>query len=232
MKTKAHFGSYVVLGFVILAFVGFSVLVPGLKQFATAGYVRTFILGFGGFAFAIYMALVIASVLLPIPSTAVIVAGGYVFGTTLGMILAWVSMIVGSSIAFFLIRWSGRPLLEKMVDAHHLKHFNAVFNRFGATAVLISYAIPLFPSDSVSLFLGLTRVSYSTFLFFVVVGHIPRLFIISSLGADFYTGFTVRSILLSLAALAFVFIVAYREKIHHMMVGGSKKGESKSNKKR
>ena len=217
MKTRHRVWGYVALGAVVLLLAVFSFIFPGLREFFTPDNLRAFILGFGVFGFFIYIVLLSLAVPLPIPSTPVVLAGGYIFGTPVGLILALVSMVIGSFLSFYLVRWAGKPVLEKLVDKHHIDHFNAVLKKRGNVAVLISYAIPIFPSDMVSLFLGLTSMGYHAFLSLVILGHIPRLLILIMFGSGFYSGFTVWTFVVIGAAIGFVLIASFRKQIRTWM---------------
>lgn len=213
MKTRHHLIGYAVLGPIIAAFIVLSFTFPSLRQFASVDYVRTFVLGFGILGFAVYMALVALSVPLPVPSTALVIVGGVIFGTPIGFILALISMLIGSSISFAMGRFGGRRLVEKLVDLHHLAHFGFVLEKRGLAAALISYTIPIFPSDAVSFIIGLTKISYRQFIMVASLGHIPRVLIIILLGADIAGGVTLKTLWVLLAAAAFVLVVLFRVRI-------------------
>jgi|TARA_Y100000310_G_scaffold234443_1_gene237393 uncharacterized membrane protein YdjX (TVP38/TMEM64 family) len=198
---------------VIAFFLSLVFIFPDLQKFASPEFIRFFVLSFGFFAFVAYVLLVTLAVPFNIPSTPVILAGGYIFGTVGGFLLSLLGMIIGSTLAFYITRLGGKPLLKRGVDPHHIKHFDTIFKKRGPTAALISYALPIFPTDAVSLFLGLTNMKYKLFFFLVLLGHIPRLLIIILLGSDLYTGFSMRTLIVLVAAIIFVLITIFREKI-------------------
>lgn len=213
MKTKYNILSYFVLIIVIVIIILFGFLFPELKQILTPEFIRVFVLSFGFFAFIIYIILVSLAVPFNIPSTPIILAGGYIFGTISGFVLSLLGMIIGSTLAFYITRIGGKPLLEKLVDSHHISHFMKIFEKRGATAALLSYAVPVFPTDAVSLFLGLTNIRYRLFITLVLFGHIPRILIIILLGSDIHSGFSYRTIIVLIIALIYILIIVFREKI-------------------
>ncbi len=214
MKHKhRHFG-YLILIILLAILLGGSFFIPELKKFTSPTFVREYLLGFGMWSYLVFVFIFLLTIPLPIPSTPLVLTGGYLYGTTLGTILAIVAAIIGSSISFYSVRSYGRPLLEKMVDSNHIKHFNHIFKKRGIIAAFISYVIPVFPSDCVSAILGLTRIKYKTFIFVIMLGHIPRFLIINSLGEDLFTGFkTWRTLIVLLIAAAFLIIAIFREKL-------------------
>lgn len=213
MKQKHRSWGYFVFGIIIVAFLIASYFIPGLKNFSSPEFVRDFLLNLGQWGYLVFVGLLLLSVPVPMPSTPIALGGGYVYGIVLGTILALVATMIGATVSFFLIRTYGRPLLEKLVDEHHIKHFNHVFKKKKSIAALISYAVPIFPSDCVSLILGLTKMKYSTFILLVFIGHIPRFLIINSLGEDLYLGFTLKTALILLGATIFILIAVFRENI-------------------
>ena len=186
---------------------------PGLEIFESTNFIREFILSFGNLAEIAYVLWLALAIPLPIPSTPFILAGGFIFGMIPGFILAMIGEVLGATVAFYLIRFAGRPLLYKLAEKKSVKKLDEFFKQKGLIAALISYSVPIFPSDVVSLFMGLTKVSYPVFLFLVIVGHIPRLFMINYLGSDLYNGITLRTTAAFLLAILFVLSVYFREDI-------------------
>lgn len=217
MQTKRRFYGYFILIIAILALAALPFLFSDLSKVANPTFIRNLILSSGGFGYVLLVLVVMASIPLPIPTVPSIMAGGYLYGIWTGSALSLIGIIIGSSISFLLVRKFGRPLLEKFVDKHHIEHFNHVFRKRGLAAVLISYALPIFPSDAVSSIMGLTRTSYKAFLGLVIIGHIPRILLINSLGEDFLSGFSWTTILILVISVLFVLIAAFREKIKKFM---------------
>lgn len=213
MRTKRNILFYIILILIIGLFLGAVFIFPDLQEFYSPEHLRAFVLSFGFFAFVVYVLILTLVVPFNFPSTPFILAGGYIFGTAGGFLLSLLGMIIGSTFAFYLIRFGGKPFLKKLVSPRHIEQFDAFFKKKGPTVALISYALPIFPTDAVSLFLGLTNMTYKMFFFLVVLGHIPRILIIILLGSDLYTGFSLRTLIVLVAAALFVLIALFREKI-------------------
>ncbi len=188
-----------------------------LKQYASPQYAREQLLEAGSWGYLLFIGLLILSIPLPIPSMPVILAGGYVYGTLFGSIITYVGIVLGASISFFLVRKLGRPLLERMVEKHHIVHFNHILKKRGLPAIFLAFMIPIFPSDTLYLLLGLTRISYLVFLFMIVIGSIPRIFLINSLGSDLYTGISVSSIWIIVGSAILMLVAIFRERIKRLL---------------
>ena len=181
--------------------------------FSAPQLVRDMLLSAGEWGAVLFIGFTALSIILPFPSTTIVVAGGYVYGILAGTALALVGLVIGSCIIFLLVRRFGKPLLEKLVDAHHIAHFNHVFEKRGATAAFISYIVPVFPSDTVTLLLGLTPIPFRTFLLILTVGHIPRYLILNGVGDTFHNGFSSYSILFIVGAVLLLLVVIFRHRL-------------------
>lgn len=212
---KAKHNIYSIL--IFLSIIAAAIIIYTKFPNLTPELIRDSLRNAGALGYLLFILLVFASVILPIPSTAVTLGGGYVYGVWLGTLLALIGNILGASLAFFLVRKFGEPLIEKCVDRHHVKHFNKVFKKRGPNAIITTLAIPLFPSDSISWMLGLTSISYASFLAITIFGHIPRYLIINSLGADFFSGFTLNSLLILALAVIFLLIGLFRHKAKFLL---------------
>ena len=217
MKQKHRFRGYVVLGLIIISIGMAAFFLPGFQKLASPEFLRDYLRSLGPLGYLVYIILLLLSVPLPIPSTAIALAGGYVYGSIVGTVLTLLGVAMGATMVFYIVRRFGQSLVEQFVDAHHIRHFLHIFKRRGETAALISYAIPVFPSDAVNMVLGLTKVRYLTFLALVIVGSIPRYLIISSLGGDLYGGFSLRTIITILFCAVFLLIAVFREKVKRLI---------------
>ncbi len=214
VKHKHRLFSYGILllvaALILFVYLSFS---DDLRRFFTPTTVRELLLSSGYLGYGILTLLVAASIPLPIPSAVVVFAGGYVYGTLLGSLLSLLGILMGSCFSFYLTRFLGRPFLESMVDEHHIRHFDHIFKRRGVTAALISYAIPVFPSDALSMFLGITEMKFHVFFFLAFVGHIPRILLTNSLGNDLWAGFSLRTVIVLILTAGFILVTIFRERV-------------------
>jgi uncharacterized membrane protein YdjX (TVP38/TMEM64 family) len=217
MKQKHRFVSYVVFIGIILVLGLLAFVFPQFKSYLSPQYLKEVLQGTGVWGYFILVGLMLIAVPLPTPSTPVILAGSYIYGVTIGTILAVIGKALGGTIAFFLVRRYGKPLLEKMIDKHHLDHLNHIFKKRGKWAALISFAIPVFPSDVMSSFLGLTNLGYFTYLFFVVVGHIPRYYIINKFAFELTLGISPTLIVVVVLGLALLLVAIFRERVKRIV---------------
>ncbi len=230
MKQKHRGYSYLVLVLLILAAIIAVYFFPELKQFSSTTFIREYLVGFGFIGYLIFILLLFLAIVLPIPSLVVILAGGYLYGIWLGSLLALIGTIIGAFFSFWLIRYFGEPLLEKFVDAHHIKHFQHLFKKRGESLALISYLVPIFPSDIVSFLMGLTQISYRRFLAIVIIGHIPRILMVNYIGEDLYLGITWKTAILLVISTLLGVIALFREPIKRFLFKELKELEGEAEK--
>lgn len=204
---------YAVLAIIILVILLANYYLPDFRDFASPPFVREYLLSLGNWGYLVYVVLFLLSIPLPIPSTPVAIAGGYVFGIVLGTALTILAALIGASIAFYLVRYYGEPLLEKVVSKHHLHHFMHIFKKRGLNGAIIAYAIPVFPSDSINFMLGLSKIRYHTFLLVVIIGSLPRYILITAFGQELLTGFTWKTIIVPILVAVYLLVAIFREKI-------------------
>jgi uncharacterized membrane protein YdjX (TVP38/TMEM64 family) len=210
MKTKHKIWGYVALGILLIVMAASTYFTPGFEKFTSPEYIRDLLIALGNWGYLVFIVLLIVSILSPVPATPIILAGGYVYGLITGSLLSLVSIIIGGSILFSLIKKIGEPLLRMFVDDHHIKHFRHLLKKRGKVAALISFIIPLFPSTSIMLIVGMTGVSYLTFVTLVILGHIPRFLIINSFGADLHTGLTIKTVIVASLGVVLILVAAFR----------------------
>jgi uncharacterized membrane protein YdjX (TVP38/TMEM64 family) len=213
MKTKHKFWGYIALGVLLIVMAASIYFIPGFEKFTSPEYVRDLLIGLGNWGYLVFMILLIVSVLSPVPATPIILAGGYVYGLMTGSLLALISIVAGGSILFLLVKKLGEPLLRTFVDEHHIKHFRHILKKRGKVAALISYIVPIFPSTSVMLIVGLTSISYISFIALVILGHIPRFLLINSFGADLHSGLTIKTAIVASLGAILILVAIFREPI-------------------
>ncbi len=213
MKLKHQFKGYALVVSIIILIILLQSYFPIIRQFASPEFVREYLRSLGPWGYFMYVLIFLLSIPLPIPSTPVAIAGGYIYGMVFGTILSMIGTLLGASISFFLVRKYGEPLLEKMVSRKHIKHFNHIFKRRGINGAIIAYAIPIFPSDSLDFILGLSDIRFHTFLFITLMGNIPRYLLTNALGDGLFTGFSAKTIVVPLLTAIYLLIVIFREKV-------------------
>src|SRR5215510_12446766 len=96
----------------------------------------------GVVAAALGVGLLIADVVLPVPSSLVMVAHGALFGVVIGTLLS-LSGSIGAALFGFAIGRRGGKLLERTVTPSERARANVLLARWGALAIIVTRPIPL-----------------------------------------------------------------------------------------
>ena len=118
--------------------------------------VRAFVLAAGDAAPLVYVAAVIAEVVIaPLPGLVLYAPGGVIFGGFLGGLLSLIGNVAGAALAFFIVRSLGRDAIQRRLG-HSLARWEAPLERHGVGIVFLLRVNPLTSSDLVSYAAGLT----------------------------------------------------------------------------
>jgi uncharacterized membrane protein YdjX (TVP38/TMEM64 family) len=146
---------------------------------------RDHLLSFGPLA-AIISALlmVFQSVIAPLPAFVITFANGLMFGWFLGMILSWSSAMLGAILCFYIAKFLGRPIVEKLVSKKALGWWDRFFNKYGKYSVFLARLLPIISFDLVSYAAGTTSISFWPFFWATGLGQLPATILYSYLGQN------------------------------------------------
>ncbi len=157
--------------FVIVGVVGVNVLVdPGD---ALAG---------GGVAVAaVAVTLLVVDVVLPVPSSVVMLALGAAYGVVAGAVLATIGSVVAAAIVFAIGRHSER-WLDRFVSPDDRSDFASWFERRGVVAIIVSRPLPIV-AETVAGLAGTTSMSARRFVAVAAAGTMPVAIAYAATGA-------------------------------------------------
>ena len=118
-----------------------------------------------------------------IPGQALMVASGYIYGFTGGMLITWISLVTGGQAAFWLARRYGRRFASKWISAAILDRWDKNAAGQGIGFFAITLVLPLFPNDAMCYVAGLGQISSRRFLIANVLGRGLASFITVFIGA-------------------------------------------------
>jgi uncharacterized membrane protein YdjX (TVP38/TMEM64 family) len=168
-----------------------------------------FLQNLGPYSPAVFVLLQVLQVIAaPFPGELTGVAGGFVYGETVGFLLSTIGLSLGSWVAFELASILGRPFVERFVRWEVLHKFNFLTTRTGTLICFVLFLVPGFPKDYLCYVLGLSRMRLSTFLLVSVVGRLPGTYLLTMQGATIRNEQYHTFIFITVASLA-LFIVAY-----------------------
>ena len=152
--------------------------------YSSSDKLSKFLQNLGPYSPAVFVLLqVLQVVAAPFPGELTGVAGGYVYGVTVGFLLSTVGLSLGSWVAFELASILGRPFVERFVKREVLEKFNFLTTKTGTLICFVLFLFPGFPKDYLCYVLGLSRMKLSTFLIVSILGRLPGTYLLTMQGA-------------------------------------------------
>jgi uncharacterized membrane protein YdjX (TVP38/TMEM64 family) len=157
------------------------------------------------FAPLVFVAIMIATSLVFVPRTILVVAGGLLFGLWWGLLWSTLGSTLGSLLCFVLARYVNAGLVDEATLPRLAPVLRAA-ERGGWRIVAFLRLVPILPNTPVNYALALTRVSLPAYAFGTLVGQMPTTFVWCEVGASGNTALSggnwVMPTLLALALLA------------------------------
>ena len=171
--------------------------------------VKTYLLSFGLWAPVVsFMLMIFQSVVAPLPAFLITIANAGLFGWIPGAVLSWTSSMAGAALCFYIAKFYGREVVEKLTSKTALNSVDVFFTKYGKYAILISRLLPFVSFDIVSYAAGLTSMSFWPFFWATGLGQLPATLVYSYVGGmltggaqTFVTGLLV---LFSLTVIVFM----------------------------
>ena len=133
-------------------------------------------------AIAIGIALLLASdVLLPVPSSVVATASGFLMGWPLGTLVTWLGMNVGAVIGYWVGSSAGRRAARRFVGDDEVARAAVSFARWGDWSLIVSRAVPVLAEASV-VFAGTVRMPFARFAFLTGVANAAIALVYAAVG--------------------------------------------------
>lgn len=168
--TGATLGFFLAL-FLVVSALGIRLLVDPTPWMMRGGTLAA-VLGVG---------LLVADVLLPIPSSLVMVAHGTLFGVLGGTLLSLVGS-VGAALFGFAIGRRGGPLLRRITTPAERARADSFLRRWGALAVCLSRPLPLL-AETVALMAGASGLGWGRMALASLAGSLPPALLYALTGA-------------------------------------------------
>ena len=139
---------------------------------------------YGPWAWLAGIGLIVADLVLPVPSTAVISALGMLYGPWLGGLIGGAGSALAGVVAYAAGRWVGGPALRLFVGPAEMARLPRFFARYGLWAIALSRWMPLLPEALCGL-AGVARMRAGPFLAALSCGSFAMGFAFGSLGAHY-----------------------------------------------
>lgn len=135
----------------------------------------------GWIAAALGAGLLVADVLLPVPASLVMIAHGALFGVVGGTLLSLAGALGAAAFGFALGRRGG-PLLSRLVPEDERLRADALLERWGDLAVLVTRPVPIL-AETVAILAGASRMGWGRMSLASLAGSLPAALIYALTGA-------------------------------------------------
>jgi len=120
----------------------------------------------------LFLLMILQTFLAIIPGHALTLAGGYVFGFPISLLIVFSSTVLGSQIAFWIARRLGRPAVYRLASSNTILRWEELASRQGILFFFLTFVLPFFPSDLMCYVAGLGTISSFRFLIANLLGRI------------------------------------------------------------
>lgn len=126
--------------------------------------------------------LLVADVLLPVPSSLIMVAHGALFGILGGTLLSLAGCLGASLFGFWLGRRGGR-LLERLVSPVERERADYLLKRWGMLAIIVTRPVPLL-AETIAIMAGTSRMDWGRAALAALLGSLPPSLLYALTGAS------------------------------------------------
>ncbi|HEV7920513.1 MAG TPA: VTT domain-containing protein [Thermoanaerobaculia bacterium] len=151
---------------------------------------------------AVGVGLLIADVVLPVPSSVIMIAHGALFGLWIGALLSLLGS-VGASLTGFAIGRAGRDSVRRFVSDAEYARAAAILERWGIFALIATRPVPIL-AETVAILAGASPTGWWQMTIASVVGILPAALAYAAAGAMSRRPIDAIWVFLAVMALAFV----------------------------
>ncbi len=152
--------------------------------------------------------ILILDVLLPVPSSFIMVANGALFGIFLGTLLS----LVGRTSAFFFGYYLGTkalPYAKRFISEKEMAKANSLLEKWGVLAIVLTRPLPIL-SETMAVTAGFSSIPLKRSLVAASLGSLPEAFLFAATGAVAASLNNIVLIFLATLLLAAVFYLFSR----------------------
>lgn len=160
---------------------GWNVLTSGDEQ-----RTRVWVAQFGLWGPVIIIAAMILQMfLLVIPTPVLMVVAILAYGPVWGSLILLVAIFSASSIGYFIGRYFGPVIVEKLIGTRSNKKISAFIDDYGFWAVIVARISPFLSNDAISFVAGILKMGYWRFIAATFAGITPLILFIAYLGGNY-----------------------------------------------
>jgi uncharacterized membrane protein YdjX (TVP38/TMEM64 family) len=173
--------AFILLLAVLTVFVGG----PLIRSLNDPAVFREWVVARGFWGRVLFVGMMILQVVVAfIPGEPLEIAAGYAFGAFWGTLLAWIGLVLGSTIVFLFVRKIGIKAVEVFFPREKINSLKYLKDEktLGVTAFFL-FLIPGTPKDLLTYFAGLTKIRLLPWIVLTSIARIPSI-VTSTIGGN------------------------------------------------
>ena len=178
---------------------------------------KQYILSYGALAPIIsFILMLVQSVAAPLPAFLITFSNAALFGWVWGAVLSWSSAMAGAALCFFIAKFLGRDVVERLTSKYAIDSIDEFFDKYGKYTILVCRLLPFISFDIVSYAAGLTSMKFLPFFIATGIGQLPATIVYSYVGGMLTGGaklfVTGLMILFALSVMIYMYKKIYNDK--------------------
>lgn len=212
--TRIFLGIVVLIGLVMIAYLFLDEL-GIIEQFDSVDKITAILDKHKSVSMLIYIGIQFLQVtFIPLPAAVTTVAGSYLFGPWMTVLLSLIAIIPASLFAFMLGRWLGKPFVSWMIGKDTMDKYLSKTEGKERTVFFTMFLLPLFPDDALCMVAGITRMSIKYFLItqFITrpIGVIATVFLMSGVIIPFDQWWGILLYILAFIGVIVAIVLSYK----------------------
>ena len=153
---------FLFIGLVVLVLIPFFIWGDTLMTFFSWEQSLDWLNGYGNWAWAVAILLLIADLFLPIPATVIMAALGFIYGPWIGGLISAAGSFASGLLAYWLCRLVGDNAATRLLGKKEYERGKKISSKMGGWVVALSRWLPVFP-EVVACMAGLTHMPANYF---------------------------------------------------------------------
>lgn len=187
---------FLMIALIAIVLIPFFIWGDTLMAFFSWEHSLEWLRGYGAWAWAIAIVLLIADLFLPLPATIIMSALGYIYGPLVGGLLSAAGSFASGVLAYWLCRMLGENAATWVLGKKEYERGKKISTKVGGWVVALSRWLPVFP-EVVACMAGLIRMPANYFYLALASGSLPLGFTYAFIGSS---GITYPALALGLSA--------------------------------
>ncbi|WP_424494338.1 TVP38/TMEM64 family protein [Salinimicrobium sp. GXAS 041] len=178
---------------IIVALIASYFFIPGVQSFLNEAWnvltsddnkrIKAWVDNFGWFGpLLLIVAMVAQMFLLVIPTIALMVVSILAYGPVFGSMIILIAVCAASSVGYFIGRYFGPVIVEKLIGYKNEKKIGAFIEDYGFWAVIVTRLNPFLSNDAISFVGGILKMGYWKFIGATLIGIAPLTIFIAIIG--------------------------------------------------